>query len=129
MKNIVFVGLLFSLFFMSCGNTNTDNNSSDNTNSVETPKMEYKENLPAYPVEKIQELINRSNQLDLVFLNKPVSMNVENDGAKQQAYSISGEGVRRPEGCEEMAYLFFKENGIQLLQVGVVFNDKCRYYH
>ncbi len=123
MKNIVLSICLFAVLFTAC------NNSGGNQGGADIPQVEYKEDLPAYPADKIQELITQSNQLDLVFLNKPVSMNVENDGAKQQAYAILPEGVRRPKGCEEMAYLFFKKDGIQLLQVGLVFNDACKYFH
>lgn len=84
--------------------------------------------LPSKTEVELQSYVNTVDEVDIVLLQKGVSLN----GAKRMAYDILSSmklgDIKEKPSCPQIATAYIKSQGEQVGQIGVFLGADCAYY-
>ncbi len=108
----------------TCQNRATEQSIS--TTPTEQPVVTSQE-FPGMSQEQLVDLFQRTDEMDILFLEKSFSMNAPGNMAKSQIGYISPVAAPKTQ-CTEICYLFVKSQGEQIAHIGAYLGDGCSYY-
>lgn len=117
------------LILISCNSENKSN--SQEESSTKTEKVQAKgETLPSLPTERMKRLWDEATNLDYIFLNLPISMNMDNQEAIRSSLShFSPGGVTLNPGCRQHdGTMLFIVDGEIIEECQFFYQDGCKYY-
>ncbi len=117
MKNILWI--ICIALGTACSNNSSETNSpSSNTHSLEQ--------LPALPKERIIDLYNRVDDIDIQF-EQGFSTSAKGEGTKTNIQYILAEQANRVP-CTATAFLFIKSQGEEIAQIEAYIGEGCSYF-
>jgi hypothetical protein len=127
LKNAFFL-LTLGLLLLSC---NSKPAAQKETKEETVKKVQPRgKKLPSLPTERIKRLWDEATQLDYIFLNLPISMNMDNKEAIRSSMShFSPEGVTLNPDCRQHdGNMLFIVDGEIIEECQFFYKDGCRYY-
>ena len=121
--------ILFLIAFLlsSCGSKNNSSNPTapvSNT-SAPVPEQSY-ESYPSISMAEMEELAKRTSNIDYIFYELPVSMNIDNAPAINSALrQISDQPAKIMKGCKPMGRVIFQDNGDIFKEADFYFQAPC----
>ena len=142
--------LLLSVLTLSLGSCKSDANSADaNADQVASadstvatasqdgtdipsplpPQPGPEEALPALSSARLNQLIDSTTYIDILFFSSPLSMSIDNaEGIKSMLGGISTNTVKRKANCVPAGRLFLTHKGESLAEVDFYYADGCYYF-
>ncbi|HKK89219.1 MAG TPA: hypothetical protein VJ917_10235 [Saprospiraceae bacterium] len=124
-----------ALFLMAFGlilSCNSNESSSQSESKVEpTEKVQPKgQTLPSLPLERMKRLWDETTQLDYIFLNLPISMNMDNQEAIRSSLShFAPDGVTLKTNCKQHeGTMLFAVEGEIIEECQFFYQDGCKYF-
>ncbi len=128
LKTAIFL-LAIGSIWMSC---NSEPSKSETESEAETTeKVQAKgKTLPSLPTDRMKRLWDNAAQLDYIFLNLPVSMNMDNQEAIRSSMShFSPDGVTLNPSCKQHdGNMLFAIDGEIVEECQFYYQDGCKYY-
>lgn len=121
--------LSLGLLLFSCTPDKTSSES-ENTNTSSEKVQKKGKTLPPIPTERLKRLWEEATNLDYIFLNLPISMNMDNQEAIHSSISHFGPGgvTLNPECKQHDGNMLFIIDGEIVEECQFYYQDGCKYF-
>lgn len=127
-----FRSALFLIAFGLILSCNSNESSSQSKSKMDTAeKVQPKgQTLPSLPLERMKRLWEETTQLDYIFLNLPISMNMDNQEAIRSSLShFAPDGVTLNTNCKQHdGTMLFAVEGEIIEECQFFYQDGCKYF-
>lgn len=131
-STLIFTSFIFACFILSCGNGAAADSQESPAAQTASPASgnEATAAYPSLPIDRMQELYNKTDYIDFVFYYANFSMNQANEASiKATLAHISNEvPTVYPDECQPIGSLFFQSQGKELIQAELYFSNRCVYF-
>ena len=118
--------LVWVVLFGACGNGEAPPATPPAPTPV--PTVSSKPALPSVPFDTLKMLYERSNYIDYLFYDLPVSMSQNNQQDVRGALAhISSDVPVRPAACQPIGQVFYEVDGTTRLRANLYFSPGCMY--
>jgi hypothetical protein len=116
---------------VSCQNSGKPDKSEDkSTNKTVSNSLKRPLKLPPVPNNRLKRIYDEATQLDYIFFELPISMNMDNTEAiRSSLIHFDTEGVTLTKDCmENQGTLLYDKNGEILEEVNFYFSKNCKFF-
>ncbi|MFZ2900946.1 MAG: hypothetical protein WA004_20100 [Saprospiraceae bacterium] len=122
---ILLITLVLAVIFQGCGQDKPTQQPPPATSAAQPASA----TLPSIPKEKLEFLWNNCDNIDYVFYELPISMNVDNpDAIKNALTHVASEPAPMLPQCKAIGRVFYLVKGENVVIADMYFSEGCTYY-
>jgi hypothetical protein len=130
MRKLIFIAVL-ACFIQACGSgSGEDKADTPDTTKDQTTTTTTANTLPGYPKEKVLNLVDSCDYIDIIFYYHEFSINQSNPkdirGMLNYVSTVSPETLNA--GCQPIGRIFFQIDGRNAAEADIFFQQECLYF-
>ena len=124
-----FSTLILATLFLACNNATSNQKEDAPAQEPAATQQAVAPSLPGLPIEKLQDLWNRCDFIDIVFYDLPISMSMDEKSSIQALLrQIAADPAPQPPNCKPAGRVSYQVEGENELEADIYFNQGCTYY-